>query len=125
MPKVGTKPAVAVPSPNWADWGMAIVLSNLAEAEVMTVAGVVEFPHLLAKAGLPAKLPRWVVHEAHKLNRNAIDACLFRNNRPLLQKAPELTMKEALEEIERKPPPPPKPSAKPAAEPTPTTSLFD
>lgn len=86
---------------DFAQWGQAIVLSNLAEDLGMHVIDVVEslLKHCEA-AGLPAKPDRWVIDAAHKLNRNAIDASLFRNNRPLTQKAPELSWTEAKAEVE-------------------------
>lgn len=80
--------------------GQALVLATLAEQLGMDVKDAASFPDRLKEAGLPAKMAPWQLDLAHKLNRNAIDACLWRNNRPLTEKTPELSWAQAKETIE-------------------------
>lgn len=110
MPKImeKKKPSKSLDSAilkiDFAKWGQAIVLSQLAEAKGMHVKDVAGFPHFLLEVGLPEKIEHWIIDQAHKLNRNAIDASLWRWNRPLTQRAPELSWKEARAEKETPPP---------------------
>ena len=61
--------------------GYAVALADLADAKGMDVAGVASLPHLLKDAGLPACIGPSVVRRAHKINRDSIDAMLWRGNR--------------------------------------------
>lgn len=63
----------------------ALSLADLAERLGMTVTSVTEFPDQLALIGLPPKPEAWIVALANRLNRNAIEACLYRNNKRALE----------------------------------------
>jgi hypothetical protein len=91
--KVVSTPVI-VPNP-FAERGMAVALAELAAARVMDVADVVTFPKMLAEAGLPEKPGHRLVELAHRLNRNSIEAMLWRCNRPLTEEPPMLSAKDA------------------------------
>lgn len=94
--------------------GYALILARLADAEGMTVEGVCSFPAKLIAAGLPAKPDARLLHEATKLNRDAIDACAWRCNAAtwakadtptgyaIVKPAPKLTRPEVTAAQERK-----------------------
>lgn len=96
MPKVkAPPPAKAGPSKvDFAQRGMALALSDLADERGMYVYDVAKFAHILRAAGLPDKLPHAVVMEAGRLARDRLDAILWRckwyPNKP-----PELTWEQA------------------------------
>lgn len=75
--------------------GMAVALAELASARVMDVGDVVTLPYLLAEAGLPERPHHRVVLLAHRINRDRIDAMLWRCNRPLTEEAPMLSQRDA------------------------------
>ncbi len=79
--------------------GTAILLAQLAEDLGMHVPDVANLPERLKEANLPTKLERWQIDLAHRLNRNAIEASLWRNNRPMTEKAPTPSWEKAKAEI--------------------------
>lgn len=110
MPKIPPKKKVAVdaakaiksvtfeliPEATLAETGMAMILAGLGEQKGLSIVDIVEqFPNLVAEAGLPAKLPPWVVRLALCLDRDARDAMLWRyKDRPLNDPRPEKSWSE-------------------------------
>jgi hypothetical protein len=117
----------ALPTATLEQTGQAVILAGLAEELGMHVPHVVEFPQRLLTAGLPVKLDRWVVDLAHRLNRNAIDATLFRCNRPTTQQPPDTSWDEALAAKAQDVPARKQeaPKVKAVAPPPPPRSIFD
>lgn len=120
-----------IPEATLAETGMAMILASLGELHGLTIVDIVEqFPAKLAEAGLPAKLPPWVVKLAMRLDRDARDAMLWRyKDRPLLTPGPEKSWHE-IRKLERgetiAPPPRAVSMAKPIATPQPEPfSIFD
>ncbi len=78
--------------------GEAVMLSDLADKLGMTVEAVITFPQHLKDAGLPNVFLPAVVRRAHKINRDGIDAMLWRCNWKG-DVAPTLSRKEAEEKV--------------------------
>lgn len=94
-------PVVAtVPTIDLATLGMSVALADLADARGMHVNDVVEFHHLLLGAGLPTELPGAVVARANKIQRDAVDAMLWRNNPTARTVADRLSRGESVKEVE-------------------------
>lgn len=93
-------PVVAtVPTIDLATLGMSVALADLADARGMHVNDVVQFHHLLLGAGLPTELPGAVVARANKIQRDAVDAMLWRNNPAARTVADRLCRGEKLVEV--------------------------
>ncbi len=82
VPIVLKKPIVTpqpIPdTPNFTELGQAVVLSDLANHEGMTIEGVCQFPDKLKASRLPDNPSPHLRRMAHKLNRDSIDAVLWR-----------------------------------------------
>lgn len=89
-----------VPTIDLATLGMSVALADLADARGMHVNDVVEFHHLLLGAGLPTELPGAVVARANKIQRDAVDAMLWRNNPTARTVADRLSRGESVKEVE-------------------------
>ncbi len=92
MPATTKQPAATAADP-FAERGMAVALVELATARGQEVGDVPTAA--AAEIGLPAPLPHRVMLLAHKLQRNQIDAMLWRCNRPLSEEAPQLSLADA------------------------------
>jgi hypothetical protein len=80
-PKPAPTTAVEINS-NWRtqhlDCGRAFALARLADLNGLTVQDTAATPRLLESVGL-SDLPKWVVHLAHGIHRDMVDAMLHRN----------------------------------------------
>lgn len=122
---------VEIPEATLLGTAHAIILAGLGESHGQAIAHVAGDPAKLRGAGLPDKLPHWVVSLAMRLDRDARDAWNWRHQgMPLGEERPERSWGQIRLAEEGKPEPPPAQAPvefkpKPAAPSSKKPSLFD
>lgn len=73
-------PVVETSTIDFVTLGMSVALADLANARGMNVSDVITLPERLASAGLPIDIHGAIIARAVKIQRDEIDAMLWRNN---------------------------------------------